>query len=147
MKTGTWRAKVVRIYIDTKKVSKNGKPIRKPVTQRTLYIDTAAVVDSGKYRIFACNRGGHTSYTLAIVPRLPQNIYHNPSGRPGVWYKLPDRLENGEYPYERDDETRRRHPGKNEQELREWLAKYLGEQQARIACEAFLNGQPESEAA
>lgn len=147
MKTGTWRAKVVTVYTETKQKTKKGKPILAPVVQRTLYVNMPEVHDSGKYRIFAYTRGGYTTYTLAIVPRIPQNIFHHPSGKPGVWYKLPERLENGEYPYERDDETRRLNPAMTEQELLAWLRPRLGEQQAKIALEAFLHGQPEKQAA
>ena len=106
--------------------------------------DANALFDSGDYRIVARKRGGEWMFTTAVIPRIAQNYWNNPSGKPGVWYKLKSDEVTDEgtiiRPFVRTDDK-----PMNEAQILKWLSQRMGgSQQARIALESLLAAEPET---
>lgn len=123
-------------YIPTKQLRKNGKPKLMRIEHRKLFIDAPAVTDSGKYRIVY--RSGR--YTTSVAPRHQQSHWTNPTGRPEVWYTVPQADCPAELPYNRTADAAMDHAG-----IFRWLSCRVGETPARLALTDLLTAQPETE--
>lgn len=134
-----WQVIVKRFFIETGEVNKKGKPIRRPVVSRKLFLKNPnAFLDSGDYRITA--RG--SLFTVSLIPRKEQSCWTNPSGKVKNWYLTePDYYDDeGEIkrPFVRSDD-----PPMDSEMLLNWLSKRIGEEQATEALFQFLTAEPE----
>ncbi len=147
-KTATYECHVKVIYVETKEVNKKGNPITRRVEHRKMYLhDAGTFLDSGEYRIVQKGSGKvkPATYTISVIPRIPQSIWTNPSGKCEVWYKLaPDiYYDDGsvERPYKRTDD-----PPMNEAAILGWLTSRLGAERAKIALYELQTCEPEPKA-
>ena len=151
---GTWTVDVKRFFIETKETNSKGNAVSVPVTIRKMFVvDPRPITDSGHYRIVLRNRntydtkvivgprggrktvrtviGRETTYSLSALPRIPQSIWTNPSGRCESWYKVGTE-------YSRKDCG----PAMTEAEFLRWLTFILGEQQAKLALLTLQTQEP-----
>jgi hypothetical protein len=129
----TWNVEVKRFYIPSKtKRTKKGKPVLVPVTIRKMFVvDKNPITDSGFYRIVRLDRRGEVTFSLSALPRIPQLIWANPSGKCEEWFKVGA-------DYKRTDDK----PMNRVQVLR-WLAVRMGLEQATMAVQALETQEPE----
>lgn len=90
----TYKVKAIRFFVDAKPKpgDKPGKKKRNMVVQRMLYLtvtDQKPDFLPDKYRVFVMRRSGVPLYSLSSVPKIPQSIWENPSGKPEAWYAEP----------------------------------------------------------
>jgi hypothetical protein len=152
----TYTVDVKRYFIETKETNTKGNPVSVPITIRKMFVvDPKPITDSGFYRIVyrARNqyhtttivgpRGGkkkvrtvigrEVTYSLSALPRIPQSIWTNPSGRCESWYTVGKE-------YSRKDMG----PAMTEAEFLRWLTHRMGEAQAKIALHTLLTAEPDN---
>lgn len=83
----SYTIEIKKIYVEIEELNKKGDPKKIPVFLRKMFLSVNnSIGDSGKYKIFARGK----KYTISVVPRIRQSIWKHPSGKPGVWYTLPE---------------------------------------------------------
>ncbi len=150
---GTYSVECKRYFIESlDKATK--KTVSIPVTIRKMYVvDPCPITTSGCYRIVQRKvnqysetvtvgpRGGRKTkrevisseitYSLSALPRIPQSIWENPSGRAESWYKVGEE-------YSRKGMG----PAMTEAEFLRWLSCLLGTVEATKALNALLTAEP-----
>jgi hypothetical protein len=149
----TWTVDVKRFFIETAEKNGKGNAVSVPVTIRKMFVtDPRPITDSGHYRIVLRNRntydtrvvvgprggrktvrtviGRETTYSLSALPRIPQSIWTNPSGRAESWYKVGTE-------YKRTDDK-----PFTEAEFLRWLTVRMGEAQAKLALLTLQTQEP-----
>lgn len=143
----TWEVEVKRFFVETKERNKKGNAISVPITHRKMFVhDSGTFMDSGEYRIVQKGSGKYKTptYTIAVIPRIPQSIWTNPSGKCETWYKLaPDvHYDDGsvERPYKRTDDKPMDEAG-----ILAWLTARMGPEMAKVALFILQTQEPESQ--
>ena len=129
----SYKVEVKRFYIESKtQFTKKGNPVVIPVTIRKMFVtETNPILGSGLSRIVQLTRNGETTYSLSVIPAIPQSIWANPSGKTEPWFKLGK-------DYKRDGKPM------NKVEFLHWLKVRFGLETAQKAFDALETAQPDN---
>jgi hypothetical protein len=124
-----WYVDVKRFFVETGEVTRKGKPVKRPVVQRKLFVTGDPLV--GVFRVFVYRRGGETRFSVTR-PHKKQVPY---------WKQLVLTAAG------QDEQKWTRHDVfTSEETLLTWLRKMLRDQAEGAVLELF-SAMPESQAA
>ena len=129
-----WEVECRRVFVETGEVTKNGKDKLMPIDIRALYFD-GDFVGPKRYKVTATRRGGQYRFSIHYIPELEK----------AQWNTLPLPIQ-PEPTWKRLKEPNGKVRSYSEQEIKEELTRYMGEQ-GEGALWTLLTAIPEKIAA